>query len=90
MADIDWEENLAKVANRPTSVHAYLALLDGDKQAVLADINKNCQTKYKINHLDNWLAGRVGTPVTAERICRVRVLHRSLPDDLVEKLRYVF
>lgn len=86
MTDISWENNLAKAARAKSSVHALLALYDNDKRALLKEINKSCETNYKINHLDNWLSDRVVTPVTVRGICRIKVLHRCLPMDLVDKL----
>lgn len=51
---LDWAINSHSLADTPTD--------QSRKQALLGDINRALGTRYREQHLNNWLAGRKPTP----------------------------
>ncbi len=52
------------------------------KRDLLADINAQLGTRYHVNHLNNWLAGRVSTPGRVQKVLMLKILQYLFGDDL--------
>lgn len=47
---------------------------DSDKAKCLSMLNTELDTRYNVNHLNNWLAKRKPTPEGVRKICRLSIL----------------